>query len=157
MAIKKAYVQIVEFLEANKDSKVKTILDGVIELASAKSGGGGRTSDNVLRDGDNNVVAIFCYYHKQYEPIADVEYGKKATSSTGLNSMCKEGTSRWTTQQRAAKKANEELLIQVQNGEVAPEDIATAREDIDKAKATIIAREDGIGYPDLESATKALL
>ena len=163
MAIKKAYVGIIDFLEENKDSKVKTILPGVIELASAKSGGGGRSSENVIREEANAdgtpgaVVAIFCYYHKMWEPVADVEYGKKATSSTGLNSMCKKGTSLWTKQQRAAKVANEALLGDVGKGDVAVEDIAAVRADIDEAKNAIEPREDKIGFATLEEAQKAFL
>ena len=156
MAIKKAYQEIVAFLEENRNSKVSTILDGVIELASAKVGGG-RATENVLRDAENNVIAVFCYYHKRYEPVADVEYGKKATSSTGLNSMCKEGTSNWTKQQRVAKKAGEELLDQVMNGELAAEDLEAARGEISKAKDVIVAREDGIGFETLDEAKAALL
>jgi hypothetical protein len=155
--IKKAFQPIISFLEANRDSKVKTILDGVIELASAKTGGGGRSSENVLRDAEGNVVAVFCYYHKKYEPVADVEYGKKATSSTGLNSMCKEGTSNWTKQQRAAKKAGEELLSQVSAGEIAIEDIEAMRTQIKEDTAAITPRADGIGFDTLEEAQAALL
>lgn len=156
MAIKKAYQAIVDFLEENRNSKVSTILDGVIELASAKTGGG-RSSENVLRDEEGNVVAVFCYYHKMYEPVADVDYGKKATSSTGLNSMCKEGTSNWTKQQRAAKKGGEDLLNQVMAGELAAEDLAAARAELDEAKAVVVPREDGIGFATLDEAKAVLL
>ena len=156
MAIKKAFQPIIAFLEENKNSKVSTILDGAIELASAKVGGG-RSSENVLRDDEGNVVAVFCYYHKRYEPVADVEFGKKATSSTGLNSMCKEGTSQWTKQQRVAKKAGEQLLDDVMSGELAASDLEAARAEIDKAKAVITPREDGIGFETLDEAKAALL
>lgn len=155
MAIKKAYQDIVSHLEANPDKKVKAVLQDIIEMASAKVGGG-RNSDNVLRDADGNVIAVFCYYHKMYEPVADVEYGKKATSSTGLNSMCKEGTSHWTKQQREAKKAQEELLDKVMAGELAASDLEAARAEIDKTKKVVVPREDKIGFATLEEAQKAL-
>jgi hypothetical protein len=157
MAIKKAYQAIIDFLEVNKESKVKTILDGVIELASAKAPGGGRASENVLRDAEGNVVAVFCYYHKMFEPVADVEYGNKATSSTGLNSMCKEGTSAWTKQQRAFKKAGEEMLTAIQAGEVEVADIETIRNADMALKDAIVAREDGIGFATIEEARAALI
>ena len=156
MAIKKAFQPIIAFLEENKGSKVSTILDGAIELASAKVGGG-RSAENVLRDDEGNVVAVFCYYHKRYEPVADVEYGKKATSSTGLNSMCKEGTSNWTKQQRVAKKAGEQMLNDVMDGKLAREDMQAAREEIDTAKNVVIPREDGIGFETMDEAKAALL
>lgn len=144
MTIKKAYVEIVEFLEANENSKVKTILDAVKDMCSAKSGGGGGGS-SFRKDDDGNVTAIFCYYHKKWEDPNVVEFGKKATSPTGMNNMCKEGTSQWTKQHRAAKKAKEDLLNQVATGEVAPEDIAKHQEAIDAAMNEIVPREDGHG------------
>lgn len=145
MAIKKAYQDIVAFLEDNKDSKVKTILPGVIELASAKTGGGGGGGSTIRRNEAGEVTHIYCYYHKMWEPIDAVEFGKKATSPTGLSNMCKEGTSEWTKQQRAAKKANEDLLASVSAGDTAPGDIAAKQEDIAATKNAIKPRVDGVG------------
>ncbi len=145
MAIKKAYQEIVAYLEDNKDSKVKTVLPGVIELASAKTGGGGGGGSTIRRNDAGEVTHIFCYYHKMWEDVSVVEFGKKATSPTGLNNMCKEGTSAWTRQQRVAKKANESLLNDVASGEVAPSDIAAKQADINEARGLIVPREDGVG------------
>ena len=145
MAIKKAFKDIVEYLEANADSKVKTILPDVIDMCSAKTGGGGGGGSTVRRDEDGTVTAIFCYYHKKWEDPREVEFGKKATSSTGLNNMCKEGTSNWTKQSNAAKKAKSQLLDDVSAGEVAPGDIASVTADIDTARAEVKPREDGHG------------
>jgi len=145
MAIKKAYQEIVAYLEDNKDSKVKTILPGVIELASAKTGGGGGGGSTIRKDDKGNVTHIFCYYHKMWEDVSKVEFGKKATSPTGLSNMCKEGTSAWTKQQRTAKKAKEALLDDVANEVVKPGDIAAKQADIDAARALIVPRVDGIG------------
>lgn len=152
MAIKKAYQEIVAYLEDNQGSKVKTILPGVIELASAKSGGGGGGGSTIRRNEAGEVTHIFCYYHKMWEPIAEVEFGKKATSPTGLNNMCKEGTSQWTKQQRVAKKAKEALLDDVAQGIVAPGDIVAKQADIDTARALIVLREDGIGEGTVKAA-----
>ena len=147
MAVKKAFVELVDFLEANKDSKVKTILDSVIEICSAKKAGGGAGS-NCIKDADGKVTHVFCYYHKMWEPVETVPYGVKTSSATGLNSMCKEGTSMWTKQQRAAKKANEELLTAVSTGEVQPGDIADEQAKIKADCATVVPREDGQGSAD---------
>ena len=148
MAIKKVFVELVEYLEANEGSKVKTILPGVIELCSAKSGGGKGGASTFIKDSNGNVTHVFCYYHKKWEAVDAVEFGTKTTSPTGLNNMCKEGTSQWTKQQRAAKKASEELLDQVSNGEVDPADLAKLREDIEATRAQIVPREDGHGSED---------
>lgn len=152
--VKKAFISLIDYLEANKDSKVKTILEGAIDIASAKSGGaaGGGT---FLKDKDGNVVAIFCYYHKKWEdPRAEInstvnpnhcDYGIKSTSPTGLSNMCKEGTSAWTKQHREAKKGNEELLTKVASGDIQPGDIIAHQEDIAAKRDVIITREDGKG------------
>ena len=147
MAIKKVFQPIVDFLEANRDSKVKTVIDGVVELCSAKAGGGGAST--FVKNAEGVVTHIFCYYHKKWEEVGPCEYGAKASSPTGYNSMCKIGTSEWTKQQRAAKKANEELLTKVATGEVNPSDIAKHQEDINAEKSKIVARPDGLGVDTL--------
>ena len=149
MAIKKAYVALIEYLEANKDSKVKTILPGAIELCSAKTSGSG-TGANFKKDKDGNVTHVFCYYHKKWEDVKVVEFGVKSTSPTGLNNMCKEGTSQWTKQHRAAKKANEDLLNDVSDGKVNPADLKGLRADIEATRATIVPREDGHGTYEVQ-------
>lgn len=155
MAIKKAYAALVEFLEANKGKKVSDVMEKVLEICSAKSGGGGGAS-NCLVDANGKVTNIFCYYHKMWEPVhadghADkdhVEYGKKANSSTGLNNMCKEGVSAWTSQQRISKKANSELLNDVATGKVKPNEILKKQEDIKASCAKVTPRKDKIGTKD---------
>jgi len=145
MAIKKAYQEVIAFLEDNKDSKVKTILPGVIELCSAKSGGFGGGEPKFLKDADGVVTHVFCYYHKMWEDVNAVEYGVKTTSPTGLNNMCKEGTSAWTKQQRSFKKGNEELLNQVMNEEIQPSDLAGLKADLEAKRGEVVPRADGHG------------
>ena len=151
MAIKKAFQPMVNLLESNKDKKVSAVLDQVIALASAKSAGGGES--NFIKDAKGVVTHIFCYYHKRWEPVfADghgddkhCEYGKKANTPTGLNTMCKIGTSMWTKQQREAKNASQQLLEDVQSGKVKPTDIKKVQEDIQAKRAMIVARPDKLG------------
>lgn len=119
IAIKKDFVALVELLKANSNKKVSSILelDAFIDIV-AKQSGGGSVGSTVKKDEHGNVVAIFCYYHKQWEDVAVVPYGKKANSTSGLNTMCKQGVSNWTKQQRQAKIAKAELLDKVASGEV---------------------------------------
>ena len=152
MAIKKAYVDLIKFLEENQNSKVKTIMDGVIQLCSAKSGGGKGGAQTFIKNDAGEVTHIFCYYHKKWEAVADVEFGTKSTSPTGLSNMCKEGTSQWTKQFRASKKASEELLDKVSTGEIEPGDIAGIKADIETNRAQIVPREDGHGSDDAPGA-----
>jgi hypothetical protein len=150
-AIKKAYVEIVDLLEANRDSKVKTIIDQVIALASAKTGGGGAgRSTTFHKDENGTVVAIKCYYHQLWMDPRVVEFGQKVGSATGYNSMCKDGVSKWTKQQREAKQAKAQLLQDLANGTVQPQDLAQALQDIEANTCIIIPREDGYGFNTLE-------
>lgn len=144
MAIKKAYQDIVTLLEQNKDAKVKTILDQVIEMASGKSTRA--AGSTAIRDTKNNVVAVFDYYFKRWMPLvgdAAVEFGAKASSPTGLNSMSKEGVSNWTRQQRVAKQENADLLNKVAAGEVAPENIPAEQAKIEERRQMIAETDKG--------------
>jgi len=148
MSTKKAFLPIVELLEANKNKMVSAVLDQVMEITAAKAGGGGRSSSNVHKNDKGEVTHIFCYYHKKWEAVETAEYGKKASSPTGYNNMCKEGVAAWTKQQRDAKKAKDDLLSQVGTGDVKPGDIQTRMDEIEKARGKVIPREDKHGTTD---------
>ena len=143
--VKKAYTEIVSLLEANKGKKVSEVLEQVIELASAKSGGGG-AGTTFIKDATGKTVAILDYYFKRWMPLVGdktVEFGAKQKTSTGFNSMSKLGVSEWTKQQRVAKQANADLLTKVAKGEVKPSDIAKEQEAIEKARASIVPTDVG--------------
>ena len=147
-AVKKAFHPLVTLLDENRDSTVESILAEVLTLVAPKQRGAttGSSSKNHIKDTEGNVVAVLDYYFKRWMPLVGdlaVEFGAKANSVTGLNSMCKEGVSNWTTQQRAAKTAMASLLEQVEAGEIAVEDIAAERASIDEAKTAVIATDLG--------------
>ncbi len=137
MTIKKAYVELIAFLEANKNKKVNTILAEAQAMCESKNSSASDTGTTFLKDENDEVVAIFCYYFKKWMPLCDVEFGAKKNTASGYNTMCKEGVSRWTKQQRVAKKANEELLSKVGSGEVAVEDIKEHQEAIEVSRKFI--------------------
>jgi len=132
MSTKKQFVEIMNFLKTNENKKVSTILDELVEMTETK-----KSNSNVLYDEDKNVVAIFCYYHKQWELVSEVEYGTKKNTASGLNTMCKIGTNAWTKQQSVAKKAKSELIDQVASGDVDPSDLNKLLEDIETERLTI--------------------
>lgn len=162
MTVKKAYAEIVAVLEANKEQKVSKVLEQIIALASAKTV---RTEGNTfVKDAQGNVVAILDYYFKRWMPLvgpAAVEFGKKDKTPTGLNTMCKAGVSAWTSQQSAAKKASAQLLNQVANGEVKPQEIAAKQAEIEAARKTIVfpvvdGKTVELGFADMDALTKYL-
>ena len=149
--IKKAFQPLIEFLEANKDKKVGTILDQAIEFTSAKIGGG-RSASTVLRNEAGDVTHVFCYYHKQWEDVTVAEYGAKASSMTGLSNMCKEGTAAWSKQQRDAKSAKEAILAAVTSGDLEPGDIPAELEEVEALRNKVNPRADGHGTKEAPAA-----
>ena len=152
--IKKAFLPIVEALrtamEADPKVKVASVLGDIEALASAKSGAGGGKATTFHRDEAGNVVAVKCYYHGLWMDPRVAEFGEKKSSASGFNSMSKDGMSKWTKQNAAAKKAKEELLLKVQSCEIAADQIADQLAAIDAERSAVIAREDGYGFATLE-------
>ena len=109
MTIKKVFVELHAFLEANADRKIKSILEEITILMSAKVAGSTGAS-NVHKNEAGEVTHVLDYYFKTWMPVATVEFGAKASSASGLNTMCKEGVANWTKQQREFKKAKEALF-----------------------------------------------
>ena len=156
MNVKKQFAEIVAILEANPNKKVSSIMDEVLALVSKKSNGGSNGS-TVHKDADGNVVAVFCYYHKRWELVSGIEYGAKAGTTSGLNTMCKEGVSKWTKAQRDSKKAHSALLDSVANGEVAGDDIRSKMEEIAvETKAIIEHSIEGFSFDSIEEVDSYL-
>ena len=153
--VKKAYQDIVSFLEANKDAKVSKVLEQVIEMASAKANRS--EGSTFIKDASGNAVAILDYYFKRWMPLVGdkaVDFGSKQKTATGFNTMCKEGVSAWTKQQREAKNANAELLKRVAAGEVQPSAIPAEQAKIEEARKAILPTE--LGFADISDLMKYL-
>ncbi len=132
MSTKQAYVEIIDFLERNKSKNVNEILETVKQMTESK-----KHNETVLYDDKGAPFAIFCYYHKQWELLSEVEYGKKKSSKSGFNTMCKIGTNQWTKQQSEAKKAKASMLDEVAKGKIKPQDINSRLEQIEKDRLRI--------------------
>ena len=137
--IKKAFEPIITFLRANKDATVSDILASAESLAAAKTGGkGGATT--FLKDVTGETVAILDYYFKRWMPLVGddaVEFGKKAGSASGYSTMSKAGTSFWTKQQREAKTAGQQILADLEAGDLTVEGIADRKAEIEEARSSI--------------------
>lgn len=132
MNTKKSFVEIVTLLQNNLDKKVEDILDDVLKLTVSKK------TQSVLRyDDDQNLTHIFCWYHKEWEDVSKIEYGKKASTETGLNTFCKVGVNQWTRQQAASKKSQEELLMNVAEGKVQAKDVIKVMAEIEVERLKI--------------------
>jgi len=147
---KKAFINLVYFLEKNKEKKVSTILDEVYKMTEAKT-----QQKTSYSDEKGTVVAVYCYYHKQWELVKDVPYGTKASSTTGLNSMCKIGTSKWTKQNTRVKAIGNTILALLESGDLKPTEISDKKEELE-AKAREIDVEDmPVGFKTLEAALES--
>jgi hypothetical protein len=150
MTIKKSFAEIVSFLEANKNKKVSTILDDIYEMTAQKS-----QSKTFLTNDNGEVIAIFCYYHKQWELVSEVAYGKKASSTTGLNTMCKIGVSKWTKQNNTVKKVGEIVLEMLESGKISADEISLTKEKLITEAKEIDMTDAPVGYATPEDALEA--
>ena len=123
----------------------------ILELVTKRASGGSDIGKTFLKDADGKVTHIYCYYHKKWEEVAVAEYGLKASTASGYNTMCKEGVSAWTKQQRVAKQARDQLLTQLSNGEIAIDDLVPAQDAIEADRNVIVPRVDGHGYDSVEA------
>lgn len=135
--IKKDYTAVMSLfaqaITALEDAKVKkSVLESVRSLyndavdmtANKNSNGSGSKTTAYYREG--KLVAVFCYYHKRWELVDNIEYGNKAGTKTGLNTMCKEGVSAWTKANRAYNKLKDELLQKLFKKEITNDELQDA-------------------------------
>jgi hypothetical protein len=146
--VKKQFEELYTLLVDNKNKKVSTVLPQLIELMAKKNNASGK-AQTFIKDEDGNVTHVYCYYHKKWEDVTVAEYGSKKGTATGLNTMCKEGVSNWTKQQRAKKQAEAELITKVVNGELLPEDLKSVQDQLIEDSKIIVPRADGHGTDEL--------
>ena len=154
MTIKKAYLQLASLLAANMDALVSDIYEQAAELMSASTKGGGGVSCYHKND-EGEVVALRCSYHQKWFDPAEVEFGKKASSSSGYNTMCKDGLAKWTKQFNNFKKAKEQLLDDLSEGTVEPSEIVDITAALENTRQIIVPMEDHEGYDTLEELLAA--
>lgn len=154
-SIKKVFAPVYALLvqAAEEGKKVKSILADIEELMAAKTGGGGGAATTFVKNDAGEAVAIFDYYHKKWVDPRIVEFGSKAGTATGLNTMSKEGTSNWTKQERAYKKAKDSLLTRVIAGELNQEGLQAELAALEEARKVVVPlRGDYQGFDTAEEA-----
>jgi len=134
MTIKTAFVTLHNLIKENEGKELTpTLIAKLEELMLAKV-----MAKTFKKDDDGNVTHIFCYYHKEWEDVSEVPYGKKASTAHGLNTMCKQGVSHWSKQQRVMKQAKSTLLDDVTNGVVEPSELPNLLAEIEETAKTIV-------------------
>ena len=99
-------------------------------VSSKKSNGSGSSTTAYFDPVTRDLIAVYCYYHKTWELVANIEYGKKSGTKTGLNTMCKEGTSAWTKAYRKSQKDKDALAQKLLRDEVTKDEYAEQYEAI---------------------------
>ena len=130
--IKKPFVEIHKILINNLNKNVNEIMDLLEPIMEAQ------VRDKCHRTNENGDLEIFCWYHKEWEVVGEVEYGSKKNTSTGYNTMCKIGVNQWTKQQREFKKAKNELLDQVMEGTIEPNELNGLIEELEEERDKIV-------------------
>lgn len=154
-SIKKVFAPVYALLvaAAEEGKKVKSVLPELEALMAAKAGGGGGGATTFVKDDAGVVVAIFDYYHKKWVDPRIVEFGAKAGTATGLNTMSKEGTSNWTKQERAYKKGKDALLTRVVAGELDQAQLQIELAELEEARKVVVPlRGDYVGFDTAEEA-----
>ena len=136
IAIKKPFTEIYNVLMANGDKKVEEVLPLLMSMMESKQ------RDKNHRISADGILEIFCYYHKEWERVDQVEYGSKANSTTGYNTMCKIGVNNWTKQQRDFKEAKANMIDQVNEGIIDMADVSDHLEKLEAMKDKIIPLEE---------------
>jgi len=165
-AVMSLFAQAIELMKTNKVKK--SVVEEATTLyneatfitASKKSNGSGSNSTAYFDPETRELVAVFCYYHKRWELVSHIEYGKKAGTKTGLNTMCKEGTSAWTKANRKLQKTRDELTQRMIKGELTSDEFKVEYEaitssiephsDEDHSYATLQELLDAIAAPEAE-------
>lgn len=154
MNVKKQFAEIYKLLEENKNRKVSSILPELAALMSTKTAGGSDIGRTYLKDDEGNTYAVYCYYHKKWELTNVAEYGSKANTATGLNTMCKEGVSSWTKQQRTYKKLKDALVMQLVKQEITNDEFESILEEYEEQRKAIEVRGDEHGFDTVDSIPK---
>lgn len=155
MTIKKMYVDIVQLLDENQDKKVKSIMDQVLSLASAKTNRS--TGNTYLKDDKNETVAVKCYYFKRWMPVVGpeaVEFGLKKSTTTGLNTMSKLGAKHWTKQNNQAKTAHSAMLDALEQGATEVANIGQEKAKIESDRLAVIDTD--LGFETLDEVKSYL-
>ena len=129
--IKKNFEELYTLLNSNQEMKVEDIMQQALSLMVSKQ------RDKNHRESLDGLW-IFCYYHKEWELVSQVEFGSKASSATGYNSMCKVGVNAWTKQQRDFKTNKANLLEEMIAGKLEASDLSERIEDLEIIKDSII-------------------
>lgn len=137
LTIKKDNIELHQYLQSLIGKKVteKLVTDIATRFLATKNNNGSGSRTTAYYDADRNLVAVYCYYHKQWELVEYIPYGVKSGTKTGLNTMCKEGVSAWTKNNRATVKAKDELLQLFTKGDITSDEFKDKLTLLDTASA----------------------
>lgn len=122
--IKKVFVELVNFLEENKNKKVDTILPQIIEMCETKV-----TTKTFRTNEQGETTEILCWYFKEWMPVE--EFAPKKNTASGYNQMCRAGVRAWTKKQRESEKLKLKLHTQHMNNEITLQELQEKLEKVE--------------------------
>ncbi len=134
--IKKVFLPIFAILEGHQEHKVKSIMTELLAEMSKASTSPSNGAHCIFGE-DGAVLAVKDNYFQRWMPLVGddaVEFTPRATAISGVNSVCKVGAAQMSRQNTIARKALANLLVDLESGKLAIEDIADAKVDIAYAK-----------------------
>lgn len=151
--IRKQFQKVYEVLSdpANAKKQTKTTLALLMPVLATQSPSYLRSISGIT------VTAVYCKYHKKWEPVSEVDYLPKKGTASGLCNTCKEGVSRYHKQNNEFNKRSLALPGLIKSKGVSIDDIEALLEEIDAIKSVVVPRTDGIGFDTLEEIESYLL
>jgi len=154
----------------NTHNASKKLTEALSELTKPKVGGSSDVNDYTAFNEDGSVAAIFCTYHKQWEPVsavrtvdaveADEEAGTEAVeayeedfnlfvedtkSKNGFRRYCDAGDKQWKEAAKLFKTSKEAIVTDILDGEMSGADGKSALEKLQEARDIHTPRVDGLG------------
>ena len=155
-AIKKNFSAVYELIVSNKDKVIDDKLIAALTELCNKSAD--RESTSIFSVDGKQCLAIHCWQYERWMCVVGtdaVPFGKKSSSRTGLDTMCKEASSQWYRVRNDAKKQKEKILLRHLSGEINKK---TAESLIAKQNNRLqnLPKNDKLGFATKEECIKHL-
>lgn len=142
------HAALVELTNKKLTPKVLATLTEQFLATKNSNGSGSRTT--AYYDDNRDLVAVYCYYHKKWELVDHIAYGNKKGTKTGLNTMCKEGVSMWTKNNRGNAKAKDALLHKFTEGDITEAEFKDYLNDLKAPTAPEVHSDEEHSFDTLE-------
>lgn len=154
MAIKKAYQELIAFLEKEDVQKktVRAILPKLREMCESSR----RASTQEVHKVGGEIVAAKCAYHGLW--FLAHHFGIKPTAASGINPMTKDGAAKTNKQKNNYNSAKSELLMNTAENPDEAKNLKRKLAALDKKLHAVVPMDEevGQGFETLEELLEAV-